>query len=115
SRPTGRNEMTAVAGRMVYIGLMTWATHTRRTVLSRIMAAPMAAALPALSAMPGLAAMPARPARGAGALPVLGLIVPPALPWTPDEGLALYRDRVRFLAEGLGLARLTPDGYDAVV
>jgi arylmalonate decarboxylase len=54
-------------------------------------------------------------ARGAGALPVLGLIVPPALPWTPEEGLALYKGRVRFLAEGLGLARLTPEGYDSVV
>jgi arylmalonate decarboxylase len=47
--------------------------------------------------------------------PALGLIVPPALPWEPVEGLEMYAGQVRFLAEGLGLTRLSPEGYDSVV
>lgn len=45
----------------------------------------------------------------------LGLIFPPAGRGVPEEGLALYGDEVEFLVEGLGLATMTPDGYDDVL
>jgi arylmalonate decarboxylase len=47
--------------------------------------------------------------------PVLGLIFPPAGRGIPEEGLAMYPSSVKFLAEGLGLKTMTPDGYDAVI
>ena len=58
----------------------------------------------------GVAAAGAAPAD-----PVLGLIFPPAGRGIPEEGLAMYPSGVRFLAEGLGLATMTPEGYDAVI
>ena len=45
---------------------------------------------------------------------IVGLIVPPADGAVPPEPLALYPD-VTFVARGLGLPRLTKDGYDAVI
>ena len=48
-------------------------------------------------------------------LPTLGLIFPPAGRGIPEEGLAMYPTSVKFLAEGLGLKTMTPDGYDAVL
>jgi arylmalonate decarboxylase len=54
-------------------------------------------------------------ALGLGADPVLGLIFPPAGRGIPEEGLAMYPSGVRFLAEGLGLQTMTPEGYDAVL
>ncbi|MET3515479.1 arylmalonate decarboxylase [Pseudacidovorax sp. 1753] len=48
------------------------------------------------------------------ALPVLGLIVPPADGQVPPEGPALYDGRVRFIARGLALAAIHPEGFDAV-
>ncbi len=47
--------------------------------------------------------------------PTIGLIVPPAGGLVPPECPALYGDRASFIAAGLGLDRLTPDGYDGVV
>lgn len=47
--------------------------------------------------------------------PVIGLIVPPSGNRVPPEGPQLYPQGVRFVAEGLGLQRLTPEGYDAVI
>ncbi|KTT25981.1 aspartate/glutamate racemase family protein [Pseudacidovorax intermedius] len=46
--------------------------------------------------------------------PVLGLIVPPAAGEVPPEGPALYAGRVRFMARGLALAGIHPEGFDAV-
>ena len=43
------------------------------------------------------------------------MIVPPAGTKVPPEPLAMYPDGFTFIAEGLGLERLTPDGYDAVI
>jgi len=45
----------------------------------------------------------------------LGLIFPPAGRGVPEEGLAMYGSSVEFLVEGLGLATMTPDGYEAVI
>lgn len=45
----------------------------------------------------------------------LGLIFPPAGRGVPEEGIAMYGDRVEFLVETLGLETMTPDGYDAVI
>ena len=45
--------------------------------------------------------------------PVLGLIFPPKDYPVPPEALRLYPTGVTFLSRGIGLERLTPDGYDA--
>ena len=47
--------------------------------------------------------------------PMVGLIVPPAQGAVPAEGPQLYPEGVRFVAAGLGLRRLTPEGYDTVI
>lgn len=47
--------------------------------------------------------------------PTIGMIVPPAAGEVPPEAPALYPDGVTFIAEGLGLRQLTPDGYDGVI
>jgi arylmalonate decarboxylase len=44
----------------------------------------------------------------------IGMIVPPADGAVPPEPPALYPD-IRFIARGMGLPRLTPDGYDSVI
>ncbi len=46
--------------------------------------------------------------------PVIGLIVPPAEGNVPPDGAALF-PHVRFIARGLGLGSVTPDGYDEVI
>lgn len=45
---------------------------------------------------------------------LIGMIVPPAAGEVPPEAAALH-PAGRFIAEGLGLQRLTPEGYDSVV
>lgn len=45
----------------------------------------------------------------------LGLIFPPAGRGVPEEGLAMYGDRIEFVVEGLGLETMTPEGYDSVL
>jgi arylmalonate decarboxylase len=47
--------------------------------------------------------------------PVLGLIFPPANRPVPEEGLIMYPKVVKFIVEGLGLATMTPEGYDQVI
>jgi arylmalonate decarboxylase len=47
--------------------------------------------------------------------PVLGLIFPPANLPVPPEAKLMYPSGVRFLALGVGLERMTPEGYDHVV
>lgn len=47
--------------------------------------------------------------------PVIGMIVPPANGPVPPECLRLYADRADFVAEGLGLDRLTAPGYESVI
>ncbi len=47
--------------------------------------------------------------------PVLGLIFPPLNRPVPEEGLLMYPKGVKFLVEGLGLATMTPAGYDQVL
>lgn len=54
-------------------------------------------------------------ARAADDVPVLGLIFPPADRGVPEEGVAMYGERLRFVVTGLGLDRMTPDGYDSVI
>ena len=50
-----------------------------------------------------------------GGTPCLGLIVPPAHGRVPDDGAALYGERVRFIARGLGLPEISARGYDEVI
>jgi arylmalonate decarboxylase len=69
-------------------------------------------ALGATLATTGLGAR--RAARAAG-VPVLGLIFPPADRGIPEEGVAMYGERLKFVVTGLGLDRMTPEGYDAVI
>ena len=47
--------------------------------------------------------------------PVLGMIYPPANTPVPPEAKLMYPTGVRFLATGVGLERMTPEGYDKVV
>ena len=47
--------------------------------------------------------------------PVLGMIFPPANTPVPPEAQRMYPSGVRFLAIGVGLERMTPQGYDQVV
>ncbi|MGD1211060.1 MAG: aspartate/glutamate racemase family protein [Candidatus Acidiferrales bacterium] len=46
--------------------------------------------------------------------PVLGLIFPPANTPVPPEAYLMYPSGVQFLALGVGLERMTPEGYDKV-
>jgi arylmalonate decarboxylase len=48
-------------------------------------------------------------------VPVLGLIFPPADRGVPEEGVAMYGESLRFVVTGLGLDRMTPEGYDSVI
>jgi arylmalonate decarboxylase len=47
--------------------------------------------------------------------PVIGLIVPPANRPVPDEAKQMYPAGVKFLVTGLGLGKMTPEGYDSVI
>ena len=47
--------------------------------------------------------------------PCLGLIVPPAAGEVPSDGPALYGDRARFIARGLGLGEISARGYEGVI
>ncbi len=47
--------------------------------------------------------------------PLVGLIVPARAGAVPPEGARLYPTGVRYVATGLGLERLTPEGYDGVI
>jgi arylmalonate decarboxylase len=53
--------------------------------------------------------------RAADDVPVLGLIFPVSTRGIPEEGVAMYGDRLRFVVTGLPLETMTPDGYDAVI
>jgi len=53
-------------------------------------------------------------ALGAAAEPALGMIFPPANYPVPPEARLLYPSGIRFLAAGVGLERMTPEGYDRV-
>src|SRR5262245_52575782 len=57
----------------------------------------------------------AGPAKAAGKVPVLGLIFPPADRGIPEEGVAMYGERLKFVVTGLGVERMTPEGFNAVI
>ena len=48
-------------------------------------------------------------------VPTVGLIVPPAAGQVPEEGPRMYGDSVKFVAAGLALGYMTPEGYDSVI
>jgi arylmalonate decarboxylase len=52
---------------------------------------------------------------GSAAEPVLGMIFPPANYEVPPEAKLMYPQGIRFLAKGVGLERMTPEGYDKAV
>lgn len=54
-----------------------------------------------------------RSAGAAGNVPVLGLIIPPAKQEVPEEGVAMYGGRLRFVVTGLGIERMSADSFDA--
>ncbi len=54
-------------------------------------------------------------ALGISAEPTLGMIFPPANYEVPPEARLLYPTGIRFLGEGVGLERMTPEGYDKVL
>jgi len=47
--------------------------------------------------------------------PALGLIFPPANYPVPPEAARMYPSGIRFLAIGVGLPAMTPEGYDSVI
>ncbi|HEX5228471.1 MAG TPA: twin-arginine translocation signal domain-containing protein [Bryobacteraceae bacterium] len=47
-------------------------------------------------------------------VPTLGMIFPPANYPVPPEATELYPSGIRFLAEGVGLEKMTPEEYDRV-
>ena len=67
------------------------------------------------SAAIAAAAFAARSAAAAGKVPVLGLIFPPLNRGVPEEGVAMYGDKLKFVVTGLGVERMTPDGFEAVL
>jgi arylmalonate decarboxylase len=50
-----------------------------------------------------------------GKAPVLGLIFPPLNRGIPDEGIAMYGDRLKYVVTGLGVEQMTPEGFNAVI
>ncbi|MBI4290967.1 MAG: arylmalonate decarboxylase [Betaproteobacteria bacterium] len=48
-------------------------------------------------------------------VPTIGLIVPPAAGLVPEEGPRMYGGSVKFIAAGLGLGWMTPEGYESVI
>jgi arylmalonate decarboxylase len=48
-------------------------------------------------------------------VPCVGLIVPPAAGLVPQDGPMLYGDRVRFIARGVGIGAVSPDGFNPVI
>jgi len=48
-------------------------------------------------------------------VPTLGLIVPPGHGQVPQDGPMLYGDRVRFIARGLGIGGVSPEGFAPVI
>jgi arylmalonate decarboxylase len=67
------------------------------------------------SAAIAAAAFAARNAAAANKVPVLGLIFPPLNRGVPEEGVAMYGDKLKFVVTGLGVERMTPDGFEAVL
>jgi arylmalonate decarboxylase len=53
--------------------------------------------------------------RAADRVPVLGLIFPPADRGVPEEGLAMYGERLRYVVTGLGVEHMTPAGFELVL
>lgn len=47
--------------------------------------------------------------------PCIGLIVPPAAGLVPEDAQHLYGDRVRFIARGLGIGGVSPEGFKPVM
>jgi arylmalonate decarboxylase len=67
----------------------------------------------AAAAASAAAGLGIRSAGATGNVPVLGLILPPAKRDVPEEGIAMYGMRLRFVVTGLGIERMTPDSFDA--
>jgi len=61
------------------------------------------------------AGLGSRRATAADKVPVLGLIFPPANRGVPEEGVAMYGERLRFVVTGLGVEQMTPDGFESVI
>ena len=55
------------------------------------------------------------PSLGAAKEPIVGMMFPPANYQVPPEARQLYPSGVTFLAQGLGLERMTPAEYDRIV
>jgi arylmalonate decarboxylase len=47
--------------------------------------------------------------------PCIGLVVPPAAGLVPEDAQHLYGDRVNFIARGLGIGGVSPEGFAPVV
>src|SRR5262245_10294275 len=54
-------------------------------------------------------------ANAQGKAPVLDLTFPPLNRGIPDEGIAMYGDRLKYVVTGLGVEQMTPEGFNAVI
>jgi arylmalonate decarboxylase len=61
------------------------------------------------------AGLAAGKAGAADKAPVLGLIFPPLDRGVPEEGIAMYGDTLRYVVTGLGVERMTPEGFETVI
>ena len=50
-----------------------------------------------------------------GTPPCIGLIVPPAHGQVPQDAAELYDGRFRFIARGVGIPAVSPEGFDSVI
>jgi arylmalonate decarboxylase len=71
--------------------------------------------LASAAAVAAAAAFADRSATAADKVPVLGLIFPPSNRGIPEEGVAMYGDRLKFVVTGLGVEQMTPEGFDSVI
>jgi len=58
---------------------------------------------------------PSSPSSTVDPRPCLGLVVPPAAGAVPEDAGHLYGERMRFIARGLGIGGVSPEGFAPVV
>ena len=71
--------------------------------------------LASAAAVAAAAAFADRNVAAADKVPVLGLIFPPSNRGIPEEGVAMYGERLKFVVTGLGVEQMTPEGFDTVI
>ncbi len=71
--------------------------------------------LASCAAAVAVAQLGCRRAAAAAKAPVLGLIFPTATRGVPEEGVAMYGERLRYVYAGLGVEQMTEAGFELVI